>query len=475
MGGSPTNYRRRVAIVDPVCGTIGSMSVGRLIPALAIIFVAAAVCPGIAAAQEKDLEKPYIELQVSGLGGAIHRKWTGGFDVVFAAGGKGFYSSLIAPMRFDSGGLRDQDWDEVSDYGRILGGLGYRTKSGDISVGFESLKGYTLGAGNLVSMFYGTVDTDHWRTGIFAKLHWDPAGADLFLDSFLGPSVFGGRIYVRPLWFVDKNGLVGKLEFGVSVATDIFAPYTLGSILPDEHGLVSQGSDAVTGWSVDMRWPLRAADWAEVTPWTAWSRIGLADAGHVGLDLAFRINNKFRLTVQGEWRFMESGFAAGYFDNLYMADRYDFGSWRNIFPGAVSKQAFLESGSFDRMGGSVGVMAEWDPWLSAWFRADIDEDGFFTRYRMGVTVTVPKRLILTGSLTARGFGAANDDAAADRLNGSIVADVTVWKFVGVFASYSRDLYVPVGGSDIGRYVGTDTALVGLRLSFGLLSDRKKKK
>ncbi len=424
----------------------------------------------------EDWNRPYVEMQFSGVAGAMRGGWSAGFEFILAGGGYGFHSTLVAPVRWDEGGVRPRDWDERGDYGRVIGLIGYRDKSGDIDVGIQSLRGYTLGAGNLVSMLFSTVDQDHWRTGVSARLHWPVAGVDLFLDSFLDPSLFGGRVYIRPLWFADRAGNLGRLEIGGSVVTDVFAPSTFGSgtmerpgpVLPDRYGLVAADPDALTGGAIDVRWPVAAGRIAELTPWAAWSRLGAADAGHVGMDMAFNVAKGWKLSLSGEYDYMESGFATGYFDNLYMADRYDFGVLRDGFAGAVSKQAVLESTGFDRHGGSVGAGVSLDPWMSAWFRADIDRNGMYTRLRAGATVTVPDRLLLTGTVVARGFGIGNDSPTADRVSGSIAADVTVWKFIGVFASYSRDMYVPVSGPDIGRYVTGNTGLAGLRFTFGML-------
>ncbi len=450
--------------------------------AVLVIFVAgllpAAVPPGPAFAADSgdDWNKSYVEIQVSGVAGGIHDAWSAGFEFILAGGGHGFHSTFVAPVRWDASGIRARDWDEISDYGRLVGFIGYRDRTGDIDVGLTALRGYTLGAGNLVSMLFSTVDQDHWRTGLSARLHWPVAGADLFIDSFLDPSLLGARAYFRPLWFVDKSGNLGRMELGASFATDIFAPSTFGSgtlerpgdVLPDRFGLVAADPDPVTGWSIDLRWPVAVKCIAELTPWAAWSRIGPADAAHAGLDMSFNVAKGWKLSVSGQYDYMEAGFAVGYFDNLYMADRYDFGALRDGFPGAVSKQAVLESIAFDRHGGSAGVGIFWDPWLSLWFRADIDRNGLFSRLRSGITVTVPDRLMLTGTVVARGFGNNNDSPSADRVSGSVAADVTVWKFIGVFLSYSRDMYVPVSGPDIGRYMTGDTALAGLRFTFGLL-------
>ncbi|MBP7382080.1 hypothetical protein KBA39_06725 [Myxococcota bacterium] len=430
--------------------------------------------------ETRDWKSPYAEIQISGVAGEIHRDWSAGFEFILAGGSHGFHSVFVAPVRWDPDGIRARDWDEVNDFGRLVGRLAYCNESGDIDVELRSIRGYTLGAGNLVSMYNSTVDQDHWRTGLTARLHWPVAGADLFVDSFLGPSLLGARAYLRPLWFVDNSGNLGRLEIGASFAVDIFAPETMGSgtperpgqVLPDRHGLAVSGTDTVAAWSVDLRWPVVFGDAAGLVPWVAWSRIGTADAFNMGVDLSVRLAPRWSLALSGGYDYMESGFASGYFDGLYMVDRYDFGVLRDAFPGAFSKQALLESTGVTRHGGSVGLGVFFDPWMSLWFRADIDENGLFSRFRAGASVSVKERLVLSGNMIARGFGPANDSLVADRVGGSVAADITVWNFIGVFFSYTRDLYVSMSGVDTGRYVGGDTGLAGVRMTFGLIpSDR----
>ncbi|HPV04079.1 MAG TPA: hypothetical protein PLC24_05880 [Myxococcota bacterium] len=427
---------------------------------------------------ESEWGRPFAELQFSGVAGGSHESWRAGFDFALSGGRDGFEVSVIAPIRFDPDGFRMREWDEPNDFGRLLSRFGWTDRTGRFDVSIKPVQNFNLGMGNLVSMFNGVIDGDHFRTGVSARLHWDVAGGDLFLDGVAGPSVIGGRVYFRPLWFVDRSGQVGRLEIGASFAGDINAPSNMGastpenptSSVPGPNGLVATDPSPLTAWSIDVSWPVRPARAIQIKPWASWSRIGWSDASHVGLELAFNIRSKVVLTVTGRYDFMESGFVTGYFDNVYMADRYDFNAFRDAAEGPVSKRVVTGASRPARHGGAFGMMAGWDPWLTAWIGADVDQYGAFSRIRAGLTVKVPDRLLLTGTVYARGFGVDGRQRLADRIFCSVAADVTVWKYIGVFALYSRDLFVPDSGSDRFRYVSGNTGLAGVRFSFGLLKD-----
>lgn len=427
---------------------------------------------------EKEWGRPFAELQISGIAGGSHEAWRLGFDFVLSGGRDGFEVSVIAPIRFDPGGLRMQDWDEPNDFGRLVSRFGWTDRTGRFDVSIKPVQNLSLGMGNLVSMFCGVIDQDHFRTGFAARLNWDVAGGDAFIDGVAGPSVMGARLYFRPLWFADRSGQVGRLEIGASFASDINAPSNMGASsfdvptasVPGPNGLVAADPSPLTGWSIDLSWPVRPARVIQIKPWASWSRIGWSDASHLGLELAFNIRTKVVLTVTGRYDFMESGFVTGYFDNIYMADRYDFNAFRDAAAGPVSKRVLTGTSRSSRHGGSFGFMVAWDPWLAAWVGADIDQFGSFSRVRGGLTVKVPQRLILTAIVYGRGFGIDGSQALADRIFCSVGADVTIWKYIGVFGLYSRDLFVPGSGPDRWRYVSGNTGLAGVRFSFGLLKD-----
>jgi hypothetical protein len=400
----------------------------------------------------------YIEGSLALLGGVIHREATYGFDAVFALGGWNFRGALVAPMRFNRGGLRSRDWDETTDFGRIIGELGYGDGTGPVTVILEPLHGLSLGVGNLVSRYASTVDPDHWRTGLRVHLDWRPAGVDAFIDSFLDPAVMGARAVVRPFFWADDRGIFGRFEIGGSVVADLSAPSSMVPRGMDVVGLPIHDTRAVVAGSLDIRWPVLRLAQVEVTPYGAWSRVDGADGGHVGLALGAAPIKKLRFVLTGEWRWLGPGFVASWFDDLYMADRHDFDG----VPKAAATDRLVQS----RQGMRLGLSLDWDPYLGLWGVLDIDPFGEFSTFGAGVRAGMPDVFEVRASLYERGFRTGGQFLDPDRFVASVSGHVRVWRWIDVFATYCRDLAMSGKDPDLGRYLASDTAIAGVRFGLG---------
>ncbi len=401
-----------------------------------------------------------IELFASGLGGLIHRDETWGFDAGFLATASAFRAALLAPMRFDRHGLRHRDWDERTDYGRILGELAWGERADPVHVRLASISSLSLGVGNLVSRYASTVDPDHWRTGLVLAMDFKPAGGVLFMDSILDPQVAGGRVHVRPFfWAADRGAPAGsafaRLEIGLSLVADAAAPTDPIPGAPDRHGLPISKTGSVMAGGVDLRWPVYRSRVVEVVPYGAWSRLGSSDGAHAGIALDFAPHKDVRIALQGEWRWLGPRYVASWFDSLYMADRLDF----NGAPKVRARDALTNS----RMGGMAGVVLEFRPYASLGASIDWDRRPEFRSIRSDLTVIVPEWARLTGTVTARGFSTSADLARPARRVGAVSVDVKVWRTIAVFGAYARDLEVEATGAASSRYRASDTVLAGVRL------------
>lgn len=396
-----------------------------------------------------------LEAFASGLGGLLHRRWTGGADAGLAFQVSSFRAVLLAPLRFDSGGLRRADWDERTDFGRIVGEIAW----GDLGDAFQArlapLEHLTLGTGTLVSSLASTVDPDHWRTGLLLSLDLAPAGGVLFLDSLLDPEVFGGRAFVRPFFWADDRGTFGRLEVGFTLAGDAELPTDPRPGPPGRDGLPASHRGGLMGGGIDLRWPVWRNRVVELTPQAAWSRLGNADGAHAGLVLALAPHRDVRLRLQGEWRWMGAGMVVPWFDGLYMADRHDFGG--------MPKIRARDGVDRSRMGGNAALAVEWRPWLSLQAGLDYDPLSAFTAFRTDLAFAWGDRLRATGTLVARGLRARSLDRP-DRLLGSASLDVQAWKSIAVFAAYARDLAGTTAADGGFRYRPSDTVLAGVRLA-----------
>jgi hypothetical protein len=395
-----------------------------------------------------------VELFASGLGGLIHRDPAWGFDAGVLVQASAFRAGLLAPMRFDRNGLRHRDWDERTDYGRILGELAWGERTDPLHVRLASITSLSLGVGNLVSRYASTIDPDHWRTGLVLALDFKPAGGVLFLDSILDPQVAGGRIHVRPFFWAGAPS-VTRMEIGLSLVADAAAPSDPTPGAMNGRGLPTSKTAGLMAGGVDLRWPVYRSRVVEVTPYGAWSRLASSDGAHAGLALDFAPHKDVRIGLQGEWRWLGRGYVASWFDGLYMADRHDF----NGVPKLRTRDGITTS----RMGGMAGVVLEFRPYATLGASIDWDRRSEFRAIRSDLTVVVPDWMRLTGSVTARGFSTASDLAHPARRIGAVSVDVKLWRTIAVFGAYARDLEVVATGGASSGYRASDTVLAGLRL------------
>ncbi len=430
-----------------------------------LVLIAALVAPAAAVADESPKQDDwFVETFLSGLGGIVHRDATGGFDAMLAFGKGSFRTALAAPMRFGRGGLRRADWDEVNDYGRIVADVGWGRPDDLFSFRAGSLADVTLGVGNLVSRYSSTLDPDHWRSGVQAAIHADVAGADLFVDSFLGPSVTAGRVYVRPFWPLNPGGIAGRIELGASAAFDFQAPEDL--VFAADHGIALASANlpdathrVVTGLGLDLRWPVVKFPQVEVTPYTAFGWVAQAWGVHAGIDLAFEPAKGWRFGLTGEFRRLWDGYVASWFDTTYMADRIELAG--------LTKLRGVEQFTDTRLGMMVGAWLKWKRAVSFWTVLDLDQDGRWSALRAGFALEYGR--FRAGLLFAeKGLPQARSLVSPDRLFFAASLDVELAPVIAVFASYARDVAVRTDGPDRGRYLPSDTAMGGFRLQFKAL-------
>ncbi len=405
-----------------------------------------------------DDRTPYVELLGAMAGGMVHRHGVGAVDAVVAAGGWNVRLAIVAPIRFDRDGLRREDWDERADYGRILGELSYGRRGDALFASLAPVRAWHLGTGTLVTGFESTVDPDHWRTGAVASLQWQPAGVEVFLDSFLDPQVLGGRANVHPLFWIDGDGYAGRLEFGFTVVSDLSAPVSRNASEVDRVGLPVHDREPIVAGGIDFRYPVFRTSQVEVTPYAAWSRLGSADGAQVGLAIQAAPVKSFTFALLGEWRWLDPHYVGAYFDAAYMADRQAFDT--------VPKWRALDVLKDGRMGMRFGLSLGFPPYVTTWARLDIDQAGAFSTFGAGLDVDIAERGRLSAALHTRGFVTAADFVRPDRTLASISGSARLWRWFDAFARYDRDLGMRRSGRALGCWEASDSFLFGLRVAFG---------
>jgi hypothetical protein len=199
-------------------------------------------------------------------------------------------AGLWLPLRMRASGegagrLRRQDWDERSDWGRLVRFVDVRQPNWRLHAG--ELRGTTLGHGSLVRRFYNTLDYDTWHTGLSGQFDLGVVGAEAVLDDVLAPGLVGLRGFARP----DPGR---RLTLGLTMAGDLGAPK-------------STGGDTVRGHlGGDVQWQaVQRADWGlapyldvagQLLPNTAGAQV------HIGvLWTAKAWGGQWRAQAEGRW------------------------------------------------------------------------------------------------------------------------------------------------------------------------------
>jgi hypothetical protein len=137
---------------------------------------------------------------------------------------------LSAPLRFtimdknpeDEHLLRTCDWDDPSDFARILRTLDFehRWKKGELSAHFGELNGESIGHGTIVGNYYNSTNMDYYQGGLVFGFDIEGNGLEYMMHNVIEPAIFVGRGHVTPLaWFSDAP-FARRIELGASLAFD---------------------------------------------------------------------------------------------------------------------------------------------------------------------------------------------------------------------------------------------------------------
>lgn len=232
--------------------------------------------------------------------------------------GEGAAIAIQGPLRFDTerGGLREADWDETADYGRILRFATLESDDDAARARIGVLSDRTLGHGTLVRRFHNSVDDDHPRTGAALWFEGDRGGLHGFVDHLLGPPLVAARGHAE---------LADRLDVGLTFVGDGDGPPTsrdTGDERAGEPGDEPLDEVAVLfGVDVDMAvW--RGRRGAGVSIYGDANRVGASDPGlHGGVHVDVPIGRRWRLRTRLEAMRLGRGYDWAWVDTSYLVHR----------------------------------------------------------------------------------------------------------------------------------------------------------
>ncbi|MBM4388215.1 MAG: hypothetical protein FJ088_10785, partial [Deltaproteobacteria bacterium] len=210
-------------------------------------------------------------VEVSASGGMIEDSIAGGFSLLFEGGYSGLSFAAAAPLRFTDEKtpegkrtlIRSADWDEASDFSRIIPYVSYGGNDTAYHLYAGLLSGVSMGHSSIVDGYYGAVDTDHYQAGVYLRYFGAAFGGEALLDNYLDPSWTAVRGYLRPLAFMNPPDILKRITVGFTAAADFLAPVKVkkdgnGAIILDRYYLPENETDEISVTGFDADWMIVA-------------------------------------------------------------------------------------------------------------------------------------------------------------------------------------------------------------------------
>lgn len=243
----------------------------------------------------------------------------------------------------DYGGvLRREDWDQPSDYLRILRYvyIGQADKRGPYYVRVGELSALSVGHGTIMHRYFNGIDANKWRTGVNVAVNVDAYHGEVMLGDLLDPYLVGMRFSMRPFDAVNpeketRNPWLSRLVVGHSLFLDGKAPIAYardagGQIVRTDQGTpeVSRERALLVLGLVDVAYEVLDTELLRITPYMDINKITQVHHGwgwHLGILYNLKLPlgfDDFVADARTEFRFVSSDYVGPYFNPVYEIERY---------------------------------------------------------------------------------------------------------------------------------------------------------
>ncbi|MBN2344493.1 MAG: hypothetical protein JXX29_01655 [Deltaproteobacteria bacterium] len=237
-----------------------------------------------------------------------------------------FDIAVSGPLRFrvkdnrpdDLKVLRDQDWDDPSDWARIVRKFHFNKTFGwgTVDAFIGELNGVHVGYQNVVSHYYNSTDMDHYHGGFDLALDINGDGLEMLLDDVVIPSIIAARVYLAPLGWFSDHAWAKRLEVGMQFLADRGVDSRTMDI--EDTNLVAFGGDI--GFAVVD------ADAIKLTPYLVLAAMD-GDAGFHGgatVHALFSKEKQMGVRFQTEYRYMGEDYYPALVNPFYDNNRRFF-------------------------------------------------------------------------------------------------------------------------------------------------------
>jgi hypothetical protein len=395
----------------------------------------------------------------------------------------------------NDGIFRKEDWDEISDWTRLLrfvevnlGGKDWRFRGR-----FGQLDGESIGHGTILAGYYNVVDRNHYQAGLALSGAIKYGGVEFMLDNIVDPEIFGFRFHVRPTSFFTDNKWANRFAMGFSFIADAKAPEAIARepipgaafigqviggnvvakndrpVVDSENNYVFASTTMLPVIGLDIEYTLIQSKMIDLVPYMDLNFIADEETGvgfHMGVFFNMRLPLSIKLLSRLEYRWVGDGYAPRYIDSTYEAQRRLFSSTDangNPTTNPLTKLAWLRSA--DK--GQNGWLGELYFDFAGWVRVGGTYEDYTGPDNASLTLSllVPAlKVIQVGAYYSnRGF---NSITEAFDLETAIAVAYVRYKAYGplyITAQWTRTWQIDANDAD--RYEAQDDFSVGLGVGF----------
>lgn len=235
--------------------------------------------------------------------------------------------------------FRTTGWEDASAIARSIRYARYGQKGNPVYIRLGSLVAATIGHGFIMWQYSNEANYDNRKFGAVLDLDFDYVGIETGVSDLGNIQLYGGRLYVRPL-FSLKVPILSNLEFGGTAVTDRN---------PDGN---KETDDDITEWGVDVGLPLVKSEVFKTVLYFDYAKfVDFGEGKVAGINVGFpNIAGVFDLDIRFERRWLGDQFMPSYFNTLYELER-------NLPNGLDKKSRLAEmkasKGVFGLLGGQV--------------------------------------------------------------------------------------------------------------------------
>jgi hypothetical protein len=123
------------------------------------------------------------------------------------------------------GRFRQEDWDEVSDFAKVIQRLQFGGKEQPFYLDIDRFSSHTIGHGVSMKRYDANLNFNTSRVGVQFDAFSDYIGFESMLNDLVNPNIMGGLVFIKPLSIINRqNYLLRSFSIGVSTLFDINAP-----------------------------------------------------------------------------------------------------------------------------------------------------------------------------------------------------------------------------------------------------------